>query len=190
MNKRQILNFLLSAALLLSFSAAAFADAIQGRVAKVGSSALELTVYDAQGNAYPNALHLKIDSRTKLDGLSSVWKLKKQNLVNAEVSQQKDGSWRADSISKLEEAGSVQQPATPPSSSLLSTLTQQKVVRNALLGAITGAVAAKASGGRAGKGALVGAGAGVAGGLLADMFSSRSQSQSSATVTNEEETRR
>jgi uncharacterized membrane protein YeaQ/YmgE (transglycosylase-associated protein family) len=188
--KHSFRNFLLPVILLISFSAAAFADTVQGRVAAVSSVALDMTVYDAQGNPYPNTLHIKVDSRTQLIGFSSVVSLRKQDAISTEV-KQLTSAWYAVSIARLQGAGSVQRSTTPPSPSLLSTLNGQKIIRNGLLGAVTGAVAAKASGGKAGKGALVGAGAGIVGGLLADMFSSRPQAQSSlARVSSEEDARR
>ena len=180
----------LSAFLLLSFSAAAFADSVQGRVANVSSSALDMTVYDNQGRPYQNALRLKVGSFTRYGGgVSSASQLRRNDPIGAQVSQEKTGVWRADAISLLKETRTIQSTAARPSPSLAGAL-GNPIVRNALVGAATGAIASSASGGKAGKGALVGAGVGVAGGLLADMFSQRSQSQSSSTtVTSQEDSR-
>ena len=176
------------------FPTIALADTVQGTVAKVSRNSLELTVFDSQGKPYPNALRLKIDNRTRLNGFSSVSSIRKQDAVRADVSQERSGSWHMDSISKLQGTLNVQQASAPPSASLMDALkspTGQKVIRNGLTGALTGAVASGASGGKAGKGALIGAGVGIVGGFLADLLGQRPQAQTaSSTVTSQEETRR
>ncbi len=167
-------NLILSGVLLLSFSAVALADTVQGRVASVGMSTVDVTVYDAQGRPYANKLRLKTDTMTHYSGVSSAAKLQKNDPVAVEVSQQSSGSWHADKISKLKETGAIPATPTPPSPSLRGAL-GNPVVRGALLGAATGAIASSSSGGKAGKGALVGAGVGAAGGLLMEMFSQKPQ---------------
>ena len=180
---------LLTIVLVLSTPLWALADTVQGRVAGVSQSALDLTVYDSQGRPYPNKLHLKIDTRTTYSGVSSAAKLWKNDPVEVGVSQEKSGTWRADFVNKFQETGSAPSTASKPSPSLSGAL-GNPVVRNALLGAATGAIASSASGGKAGKGALIGAGAGVLGGFLADALSGNSQSQSSqTTVTDGSDTR-
>ena len=76
--------------------AAAFADSIEGRVARVSPRALDVTVYDAQGRPYPNALNLKVDTRTRLNGVSYISDLRPNQAVGAEVRQEESGAWRAD----------------------------------------------------------------------------------------------
>ena len=163
-------------ALLGVLQAAAFADSIEGRVARVSSQALDITVYDAQGRPYPNALHLKVDENTQLSGINSVLDLGLHEAVGAQVRQEETGVWRADRVTRFEEINA--RPATKNPSPSLRDVLGNPVVRGALMGAATGAIASSASGGRAGKGALVGAGVGAAAGLLQGMFSQKS-SQSS-----------
>ncbi len=184
---RQVSRWLLAAVLFLSFPALAFADTVQGRVAAAGTSALDMTVYDGQGRPYPNALHLKVDRYTRLDGVSSPTLLRQQDPVSVQVSQEETGLWRADSISLLQESGAAPRASAPPSPSLRGAL-GNPVVRNGLMGAATGAIASSASGGKAGKGALIGAGVGILGGLLLDSSSRRSQS-SQAGASSQEDTR-
>ncbi len=192
MLSHRVCKLFLLAVFILSFPAVVLADTVQGRVAAISSSALDLIVYDTQGRPYPNRLHLKVDSHTRANGVPSVAAFRKQDPVSANVRQEKAGVWHADSISLLQGAATVQ-PASV-SSSLMDALkspTGQKVIRGGLTGAITGAVASGASGGKAGKGALIGAGVGAVGGFLEGLFSQRSQSQnSSTTVTNQEDARR
>ncbi len=180
---------LLSVVSFLLFPALALADTVQGRVAAVNSGALDMTVYDSQGRPYPNALRLEVDAFTRYSGVSSVAILRRNDPIAVDVSQEREGVWHADAISRLQETGIVQSTAARPSPSLAGAL-GNPVVRNALMGAATGAIASSASGGKAGKGALIGAGVGVAGGLLADMFSRHSQSQTSqANVSSQDDTR-
>ena len=186
-NKKRFLW--LSAVLFLSFPALALADTVQGRVASVKSGALDMTVYDNQGRPYANALHLKVGTFTRYNGISSAAMLRKNDPIAAQVSQESQGVWRADAISLLQETGAIQSTAPRPSPSLAGAL-GNPIVRNALMGAATGAIASSASGGKAGKGALIGAGVGAAGGLLAEMLSRRSQPQpSQASVSNQDDTR-
>jgi len=181
---------ILSGFFLLSFSTAVLADTVQGRVAAISSSALDMTVYDSQGRPYPNTLRLKVDGNTNVNGVSSLAILRKNDAISAGVRQESTGVWRADTINQLGKTRAVRSTADSPSPSPAGML-GNPVVRNGLMGAATGAIASSASGGKAGKGALIGAGAGIAGGLLADMFSSHSQPQSSqADVSSREETRR
>ncbi len=188
MLKKEFRILLLTVVLVLSVLILAFADTLQGRVVSASSSALNLTVFDSQGRPYPNTLHLKVDNHTTTSGVSSAANLRRNDPVQVEVSQEKSGACRADSIKKFKETGAVRSTASQPSPSLAGAL-GNPVVRNALLGAATGAIASSASGGKAGKGALIGAGAGVLGGFLADALSSHSQSQSSqTTVTSQQDT--
>lgn len=175
--------------LVMSTPLLAFADRVQGRVTGVSLNALDLTAFDSQGRPYPNRLHLKIDNSTTYSGVSSADKLRRNDLVEVEVSQEEQRIWRAVSIKKFKETGAVPSTTSQPSPALSSAL-GNPVVRNALLGAATGALASSASGGKAGKGALIGVGTGVLGGFLADALSGHSQSQSSqTTVTNQQDTR-
>ena len=148
---------------------------------KTSAAGLDLTVYDAQGRMYPNALRLKTDYKTKFSGVSSASALRLKDPVQVVLSQSKDGSWHADSVTKLVRTQSnVPYNSAPPSNALMDALkspTGQNVTRGAVSGAITGAVASYASGGKAGKGALVGAGVGAAAGLLQGLFSQPSQPQ-------------
>ncbi len=194
MSKNRTRVSALSVFMLLAFSHIAFADTVQGRVAATSPSSLDMIVYDAQGHPYPNILHLKADRHTQLKGVGVVSLLKKQDAISVDVRQQNDGVWRADSITKLQTAQTVQSAQNPSSPSLMDALkspTGQKIIRNGLTGAITGAVASGASGGKAGKGALIGAGAGIAGGLLMDLFGQHQQSQSSSpSVSSQEDAKR
>lgn len=154
----------------------AFADSIEGRVQYASSKALDLIVYDAQGRPYPNALHLKVDNRTQVSGVSSVSALRAHDPVGVLVSQEESGSWRADRVSLFQDVNA--QPATQKPSASLRDVLGNPVVRGALIGAATGAIASSASGGKAGKGALVGAGVGAAAGLLGEMFGGQSNASS------------
>lgn len=154
--------------LAILFQTAAFADTIEGRIAGVSSNTVGMTVYDPQGRPYPNTLDLKVDDRTQINGASSVYSLRPNQAVSAEVRREESGLWRADEITLFQEVNA--QPATqnPPPS--MKSMLGNPVVRGALLGAATGAIASSASGGKAGKGALVGAGVGAASGLLSGIF--------------------
>jgi osmotically inducible lipoprotein OsmB len=166
------------AAFLLSFAFPSFAlaDTVQGTVLKTGWTALDLTVYDAQGRPYPNPLHLKVDSQTRVSGVSSPAALRPKDSVRVDVRQEKNGVWRADNITKT--ASTAQAVAKtaggpPPSNALMDALkspTGQNTVKGALGGAVVGGVSSAASGGKAGKGALIGAGVGAAAGLLQGLF--------------------
>ena len=189
MSKNTIRSMIGSGSLVLVFltvlQAAAFADSIEGRVARVSSQALDVTVYDAQGRPYPNALHLKVDNRTELRGITSILDLRPNEAVGAEVRQEEAGVWCADSVTLFQEINA--HPATRNPSPSLRDVLGNPVVRGALMGAATGAIASSASGGKAGKGALIGAGVGAAGGLLESLFSQNSQSQGSSTTTSSQE---
>ena len=163
--------------LLVFGQAAVFADSIEGRVAQADQDNLSIVVYDAQGHPYQNQLHLKVDGRTQVRGVSSVSALRQNDAIGAEVSQEETGNWRADSVTLFQQMNA--RPATQQPSASLKDVLGNSVVRGALLGAATGAIASSASGGKAGKGALVGAGVGAAAGLLGDMFSSHSRNSSS-----------
>ena len=178
----------LAGILILSFSGIALADTVQGKVVGVNSNAVDVVVYDAQGGPYSNALHLKTGNFTQYHGVSSGARLRKNDAVEVQVSQESSGAWRADEINRLGSEEPIQ-TTTSPSPSLAGAL-GNPIVRNALLGAATGAIASKASGGKAGKGALVGAGVGIAGGLLGDLLGGGSRSQSSdADVSYQEDAR-
>lgn len=179
MLSRRISLRLLAGILIFSFAGQAFADTVQGTVAKASRSVVDMNVYDAQGRPYPNTLHLTVDRSTRFSGFSSPTMLRKMDPVTAHV-RQRSGAWYADSIGRFQVAGNVRPPTTAPSPSLMDALkspTGQKVIRNGLTGAITGAVASGTSGGKAGKGALIGAAVGAAGGLLMDLFGQRQQQQ-------------
>ena len=158
----------LALGLFVFLQSAAYADTIQGRIARVSPGALDVTVYDPQGRPYPNNLQLMTDSRTEVNGASSLYDLRTNDAVSIEVSQLESRVWRAEEVTLFQEVDA--QPATqnPPPS--MRDVLGSPVVRGALLGAATGAIASSASGGKAGKGALVGAGAGAAAGLLGQLF--------------------
>lgn len=160
--------------LVLASQAAAWADTVEGRVARSDAQRLDLVVYDAQGRPYPNQLRLKVDSRTRFQGVTSAARLRRDDAVSADVRQEESGIWRADNVVRFEQLSA--QPATQKPSPSLQGALRDPVVRGALTGAATGAIASSASGGKAGKGALIGAGVGAAAGLLGNMFGNSSQS--------------
>lgn len=151
---------------LFGLQAAAFADAIEGRVAYADDRSLDMVVYDPQGRPYQNQLHLKVDDRTVVRGVRSVAYLRPNDPVGVTARQEESGAWRADDVTLFQQIDA--QPASPkkPSSSMGSAL-GNPVVKGALVGAATGAIASSASGGKAGKGALIGA---AAGGILGGLF--------------------
>lgn len=174
MQKNWTRSVSLALALFFTFQVAAFADAIEGRVKTTSSRFLDVTVYDAQGRPYPNALHLKVDRNTQLNGVRSVLDLRRNDPVSADVRQEEGGAWYADRVTLFQDVNA--QPATQSPSPSLRDVLGNPVVRGALLGAATGAIASSASGGKAGKGALVGAGVGAAAGLLGGIFGGSSSS--------------
>jgi hypothetical protein len=155
----------LALALLVFLQGAAFADNIEGRVARVRPGALEVTVYDAQGRPYPNNLQLTTDTRTRVSGFTSLSQLIKNDAVSVDVTQQESRVWHADKVTLFQEVNA--RPATQNPPPTMRDVLGNPVVRGALLGAATGAIASSASGGKAGKGALIGAGAGA---LLGGLF--------------------
>ena len=165
---------------LLWMPASALADSVQGRVVSVSPSAVAVTVYDAQGKPYPNALQLKVDNKTRVSGVPSVAAFRKQDPVLAQVSQDKTGAWRADSLSLLQTAPQTKSMGASMMDAIRSPA-GQKVIRNGVSGAVVGGVASAASGGKAGKGALIGAGAGILGGWLGDVLSQPSGPQQQQT---------
>ena len=176
MSNRSIRSGSLALALLGALQVVAFADSIEGRVAQASTNALDVTVYDAQGRPYPNALRLKVDRNTQFSGVRWVLDLRRDDPVGAEVSQEEAGVWRADSVTLFQEVNA--RPATKKPSPSLRDVLGNPVARGALMGAATGAIASSASGGKAGKGALVGAGVGAAAGLLGGLFSQQSKDSS------------
>lgn len=169
-------------ALLSALQAVALADTIEGRVKQASSKGLEMIVYDPHGRPYPNALYLKTDWHTRVQGVRSVSDLRPNDVIGAEVHQEESRLWRADSVTRFEEINV--RPATKNPPPTLRDVLGNPVVKGALVGAATGAIASSASGGKAGKGALVGAGVGAAAGLLESMFSKRSQQTTSETDQN------
>lgn len=155
---------------------AAFADTIEGRVAQTSSQGLDMTVYDAQGRPYPNTLHLKVDSSTQVVGAPSLYGLRRNDPIRAEVRQDEMRAWHADKVTVFQDINA--RPATTKPSPSLRDVLGNPVARGAITGAVTGAIASSASGGKAGKGALVGAGVGAAAGLLGSMFSQPSNQSS------------
>lgn len=147
---------------------AAYADVIEGRIARVNPGALDVTVYDPQGRPYPNELRLKTDYRTRVRGASSLVQLRTNDAVSIDVSQEESQTWRANEVTLFQQVDA--RPATQNPPPTMRDVLGNPVVRGALLGAATGAIASSASGGKAGKGALVGAGAGAAAGLLGQLF--------------------
>ena len=161
--------FSLAMALLVFSQGAAYADNIEGRIARVSPGTLEVTVYNPQGRPYPNNLGLRTDSRTRLSGVTSLSQLRAQDPVSIEVTQGESRTWHADQVTLFQEVNA--RPATQNPPPTMRDVLGNPVVRGALLGAATGAIASSASGGKAGKGALVGAGAGAAAGLLGQLLS-------------------
>ena len=154
--------------LLVLLQSAAYADTIQGRIARVKPGALEVTVYDPQGRPYPNNLQLAADSRTRLSGVTSLSQLRTRDAVSVNVHQQESGVWHADGVTLFQDV--YARPATQNPPPTMRDVLGNPVVRGALLGAAPGAIASSASGGKAGKGALIGAGAGAAASLLGGLF--------------------
>ena len=181
-----------SVVLLFSFCEVARAEVVQGRVVNSNSGALVLTVFDAKNNPYPNSLHLKVDSQTKMTGYSYASPPRAKDMVRVDARQGRNGQWRADSISKLKTSGMPQPVASAPGPSLMDTLKSpggQTVIKRGLTGALVGGVASGASGGKAGKGALIGAGAGILGGWLSDTLSGPAQSQAGAPAVTYQDSR-
>lgn len=152
-----------------AMQAAAFAETVEGRVAQADPYVLDMVIYDAQGRPYPNTLRLKVDGRTRLNGVRSVSELRRDDAIGADIRQEEAGTWRADSVTLFQEVDA--QPATRKPSPSLRGFLGNPIARGALTGAATGAIASSASGGKAGKGALIGAGVGAAAGLLEGIFS-------------------
>ena len=173
---RPVRSVSLALAMFVLLQSAAYADTIQGRVARVKPGALEVTVYDPQGRPYPNDLQLKTDSRTQVSGVSSLSQLRAQDPVSINVHQQESGVWHADGVTLFQDV--YARPATQKPPATMRDVLGNPVVRGALLGAATGAIASSASGGKAGKGALVGAGAGAAAGLLGQLLGGDNDSNS------------
>lgn len=165
------------------FQGSAFAESIEGRVSRVGYNAVDVIVYDPQGRPYPNALNVNVDSRTYVNGATSVASLRPNDAISLEVRQQENGTWRADKITKFQEMNA--RPATKNPPPTMRDVLGNPMVRGALVGAATGAIASSASGGKAGKGALIGAGVGAAAGLLENMFSQNSQRSQSSDSNNQ-----
>ena len=159
--------------LVVFLQAAAFADSIEGRVAQASPQRLDVIVYDAQGRPYPNALALKINAATELNGMESIFDLQPNDAVGADVHQEEGGAWAADRVTLFQQVDV--QPATKKPSSSLSSVLGNPMVKGALLGAATGAIASSASHGKAGKGALIGAGVGA---LLGGVFNQSDSSNS------------
>lgn len=155
------------------FSAPAFADTVQGSVTRTSASGIDLTVYDPQGKPYPNGLHLKTDQKTKVSGMASVSALRRADFVQADVRRENDGTWRADSLTKLVGQPRAAVSRAPQSNALMDALKSpqgQKIIRSGLSGAVVGGISAYSSGGKGGKGALIGAGVGAAASLIQDLF--------------------
>ena len=176
MFNRFVRSIALVVVLLSALEAVALADTIEGRVKRASSQALDVIVYDPHGRPYPNALNLKVDRYTRVNGVRSVSDLRPNDAIGAEVRQEESGLWHAESVTRFEQINA--QPATKNPPPTMRDVLGNPVVKGALVGAATGAIASSASGGKAGKGALVGAGVGAAAGLLENMFSSRSQKSS------------
>lgn len=172
---------LLILSVLVSGAGTAAAETLEGRVGRVYPSAVDLVVYDPSGRPYPNALPLKVTSRTKYSGVTSIKGLKASDAVGVTVHQEESKVWVADQITKFRQVNA--RPATQNPPPTLRDVLGNPVVKGALTGAASGALASGLSGGKAGKGALVGAGVGAAAGLLEGLFSGNSgssaQSQSS-----------
>lgn len=177
MGKRFIRSGALILALLVALPIAAWADSIEGRVVSATPQNLEVTVYDAQGRPYPNALNLAVDGGTQVNGISNVSDLRPNDPVGVQVHQTEAGAWHADSVTRYQDINA--QPATKQTPSALQGFLGNPAARGALLGAATGAIAAGASHGKVGKGALIGAGVGGLAGLLFNNNSKRSSDSDS-----------
>ncbi len=176
-----------TAIVFFGFSSAAFAEVLEGTVSYANSRQMDLTIYDAQGRPYPNLLRLNVDNQTKVTGVTSVTMLRKNDLVRADIQQSRDGSWWANSVSRLYRAANTAPAAAQPSFNLMESLKSpagQKLIKNGLSGAVVGGVASSASGGKAGKGALIGAGAGILAGFLGDILN-QPQQPAQPTVQNQ-----
>lgn len=170
----------LSAVLVLVFSAGpAFADVVQGKIASMNTTGVNLTIYDDQGRAYPNLLPVRVSDPLILKNLRTY------DWVSAEVVQSKTGFWQAESIKRIPTpqtsasgaafSGAPRQPSAlgDVSNNLKNALSSpqaKSALRSGLAGAVTGAIASTASGGKMGKGALVGAGVGAVASLLQGIF--------------------
>lgn len=184
MSRKLFSHFLLFT---LFVSSPALADTVQGHIARKTSSGIDLTVYDPQGRPYPNGLHLKVDMKTKLSGAASSASLRQGDLVQADVRRENDGTWRADSVTKL--VGQTRAAAPPRSNALMDALKSpqgQKMLKSGLSGAVVGGISAYSSGGKGGKGALVGAGVGAAASLIQDLFNRPAPQPSPASIQYDE----
>ena len=175
MTSRPVRLVVLVLASFVLLQSAAYADNIEGRIARTGPGVLEVTVYDPQGRPYPNNLRLATDSRTRLSGVSSLSQLRADDPVSIDVTQQESRLWHADHVTLFQEVNA--RPATQNPPPTMRDVLGNPVIKGALLGAATGAIASSSSGGKAGKGALVGAGVGAAAGLLGQMFGAGDDSQ-------------
>lgn len=160
------------------FCAAALADVLQGKVASLSPSGVNLAVYNDQGQPYPNLLSVDVADPAALKNIRTY------DWVQTEIAQTRTGRWQAKSIKRIPtpqvSASGTPYAAVPQKNALsdlssglkksLSTPQAQSAIRGSLLGAVTGALSAGASGGKAGKGALIGAGTGAAVGLLQFLF--------------------
>lgn len=162
--------------LIMGLQTLALAEVIEGRVSRISSGLLVMTVYDPQGRPYPNTLNLKTDYRTRVSGVSSLSALRTNDAISAEIRQEESGVWRANQVTLFQQVNARPATQNPPPS--LRDVLGNPVVRGALLGAATGAIASSTSGGKAGKGALVGAGVGAAAGLLGGIFGGNSNQSS------------
>ena len=79
MMKRSIRSVALVLLVLFAVQAAAFADAIEGRVQQAAYNGVDVVVYDAEGRPYPHAIHLAVDGATQLSGVRSATQLQPQH---------------------------------------------------------------------------------------------------------------
>lgn len=163
-------------ALMMSVQAAAQAESLEGRVARVYPQAIDLVVYDPNGQPYPNALTLKVTPYTRFSGVTSLNGLRSNDAVGVAVHQEESRVWTADEVTRFSQVNA--RPATQNPPPTLRDVLGNPVVKGALTGAASGALASGLSGGKAGKGALVGAGVGAAAGLLEGLFSQPSRRSS------------
>lgn len=161
---------------LMSAQMTAHAESLEGRVGRVYPQAIDLIVYDPNGQPYPNALPLKITPDTRFSGVTSLSRLSAHDAVGVEVHQSESRVWVADRITRFSQVNA--RPATQNPPPTLRDVLGNPVVKGALTGAASGALASGLSGGKAGKGALVGAGVGAAAGLLEGLFSQPARSTS------------
>src|SRR3989338_9966063 len=98
-----------------AFQAAAWADIIEGRVARIDLETIEITVYDPQGQPYPNNLVVNFDSDTRVRGASSMTALDRGDAVSLDVHQEESGAWHVDEVTLFQQIDARPATKNPPS---------------------------------------------------------------------------